>query len=129
VTASPSPESASTRIASDPQRPAAGETVPRRRWVFILALAAAIGLLSFDVARPPSSQHSARFLVGSIHLYQSTVSPGLMRIGVRCRFTPSCSHYAEVSIRERGTLVGVGRSAWRLLRCGPWTPRGTVDPP
>ena len=34
-------------------------------------------------------------------------------------------HWVEV--REPAT--GALRGAWRILRCGPWTPAGTVDPP
>ncbi|MEM7353924.1 MAG: membrane protein insertion efficiency factor YidD [Acidobacteriota bacterium] len=49
--------------------------------------------------------------------------------GVRCRFQPTCSHYAEGSIRKHGAWRGTGLAAWRILRCGPWTEIGTVDPP
>jgi putative component of membrane protein insertase Oxa1/YidC/SpoIIIJ protein YidD len=32
-------------------------------------------------------------------------------------------------IRRDGALVGSARAGWRVLRCGPWTPAGTPDPP
>ena len=98
----------------------------RRAWIVALA----IGLvLALDLARPPSHQLSARGLIGAIHLYQATLSPQLGRAGVRCRFKPSCSHFAEGAIKKDGALVGSARAAWRILRCGPWTPAGTYDPP
>jgi putative membrane protein insertion efficiency factor len=50
-------------------------------------------------------------------------------VGVNCRFKPTCSHYAEGAIRKYGALSGTGRAAWRIVRCGPWTPQGTIDPP
>jgi len=96
--------------------------------------AAAVGgafllLLVLDFARAPADQVSARILLGGIHLYQATLSPFNRRVGVRCRFTPTCSHYGEGAIRKYGALVGTGKTVWRILRCGPWTPAGTVDYP
>ena len=44
-----------------------------------------------------------------------------------CRFTPSCSHYAEEALRTRRLLPAVVLVVWRILRCNPLTPRGTVD--
>ncbi len=51
------------------------------------------------------------------------------RMGVRCRFTPSCSHYGETVVRQFGALRGGWMAMKRVLRCGPWTPMGTYDPP
>lgn len=86
-------------------------------------------LLTLDLCRRPQNQLTSRFLLASIHLYQATLSPKMPGLGVHCRFTPTCSHYAEGAIRQSGALVGTARAAWRVLRCGPWTPAGTVDPP
>jgi putative membrane protein insertion efficiency factor len=86
-------------------------------------------LSALDLSRPPREQWTARGLLAAIHLYQSTLSPHLGEMGVRCRFTPTCSHYGEGAIRKYGALVGTARTAWRIARCGPWTPLGTYDPP
>ena len=105
------------------------EQVRRRRlkaWIIVFGLLLALG---FDLARAPRNQLTARFLVGSIHLYQATLSPALGAAGVRCRFKPSCSHYAEGAIRKYGAWAGSWKAVWRVLRCGPWTPVGTVDYP
>ena len=59
-----------------------------------------------------------------IRLYQWAVSPLL---GPRCRFYPSCSHYALEAIERFGVIRGVGLGAWRLLRCNPWN-LGGYDP-
>jgi putative membrane protein insertion efficiency factor len=103
---------------------------PRRRlkkwWT---AAAAVCLLLALDFARPPRDQLSARALLGAIHLYQATLSPHMGELGVRCRFTPTCSHYGEGAIRKYGAWKGSWLAAWRILRCGPWTPAGTFDPP
>lgn len=99
----------------------------RRRWIG--AAVAAVLILGLDLSRPPAAQVSALVLLAGIDLYQATLSKLMPVAGVKCRFQPTCSHYAEGSIRHHGALVGSGKAAWRLLRCGPWTERGTVDPP
>jgi putative membrane protein insertion efficiency factor len=102
--------------------------VTRRRKAAIAALVLLV-LLVVDLTRAPADQVSAKILLGGIHLYQATLSPLNRRIGVRCRFQPTCSHYGEGAIRKYGALLGTGRTVWRILRCGPWTPAGTVDYP
>jgi putative membrane protein insertion efficiency factor len=98
---------------------------PRRRWILAAVLLAAC----LDLARPPEHQVSTALALGAIHLYQATASRWMPSLGVHCRFTPTCSHYAEAAIREDGALVGGFRALGRILRCGPWTPQGTYDPP
>ncbi len=70
---------------------------------------------------------SARLVLESVHLYQKVGHRFVPR--GQCRFSPTCSSYAEVVIREHGALKGGWLTAKRLLRCGPWTPEGTEDPP
>jgi uncharacterized protein len=93
------------------------------------ALAVAVLLLALDFARPPAVQWSVRAELSAIAAYQRTLSPTFERLGVACRFRPSCSRYAEGAIRAHGGLVGPARALWRVVRCGPWTPEGTLDPP
>ena len=95
----------------------------------LLAAGLALVAAAFDMARPPEKQLSARAADALIGVYQATVSPLLTRAGVRCRFQPTCSEYTRATIRDRGLAAGSLRSLARLVRCGPWTPAGTVDPP
>ena len=67
--------------------------------------------------------------IGGIHAYQRAVAPLLTFAGVPCRFTPTCSRYAEIVIRREGLLSGGWKTAKRIARCGPWTMRGTIDDP
>lgn len=77
-----------------------------------------------------SSAYYARPLaIESIHVYQRTLSPIADRIGARCRFTPTCSHYAEAAIARDGVVRGGWKAMTRIARCNPFTPAGTVDPP
>lgn len=53
--------------------------------------------------------------------YQYLISPLL---GPRCRFHPSCSHYAIEALQQHGLLRGLWLTLRRLLRCHPWHPGG-----
>ena len=62
-------------------------------------------------------------VLAPVRLYQRAISPGLP---ARCKYHPSCSQYAVGAFREFGILRGLVLSAWRLLRCNPWS-HGGVD--
>ncbi len=59
-----------------------------------------------------------------VHAYRATV--GRLAAGGRCKYHPSCSQYALDAYEEHGVLKGTVLSAWRLLRCNPWS-HGGVD--
>ena len=63
-------------------------------------------------------------VVAPIVFYQRVISPALPR---RCKYEPTCSHYAEQAIRSHGVLRGLMLASWRLLRCNPWS-KGGYDP-
>jgi putative membrane protein insertion efficiency factor len=100
--------------------------VKTRLWAAIAIVLIAIAL---DLRREPGDQLAARAAVGAIHAYQATLSPLYARMGARCRFTLSCSHYGEDVIRKFGLISGGWMAAKRVFRCGPWTPAGSVDLP
>ena len=43
-----------------------------------------------------------------------------------CRYHPSCSAYGLGQIQQRGFVLGSVLTAWRILRCNPWS-QGGVD--
>ena len=45
-----------------------------------------------------------------------------------CKFHPTCSAYARDAVRKHGLLKGGAKSAWRIVRCNPWS-AGGVDYP
>lgn len=94
-----------------------------------VTLIVAAGAIVIDATRPPADQASARLAVAGIHLYQRTLSPRAARAGAVCRFTPTCSHYAEAVISRDGIVKGGWLAVKRIARCGPWTPKGTKDLP
>jgi putative membrane protein insertion efficiency factor len=66
----------------------------------------------------------ALLLIAPIRVYQWTISPLL---GDVCRYHPSCSRYAVEALRTHGPFKGLTLTAYRLLRCTPFT-RGGLDP-
>ena len=62
--------------------------------------------------------------VAPIRLYRRFVSPWTPPT---CRFTPTCSAYAEEALRKHGPLRGTWLAEWRILRCQPFS-RGGADP-
>ncbi len=90
-----------------------------------------VGALSLylmaEACLAPASQPSACLSLALIRAYQATGSHAMESAGVRCRYTPTCSHYAADAIAHYGTLNGGMRAAGRLLRCAPWGGTG-YDP-
>jgi len=67
---------------------------------------------------------SKRLLQALIRTYQLALSPLL---GCRCRFLPTCSHYAMEAVEQHGCVRGGRLALRRLLRCHPWGGEG-LDP-
>jgi putative membrane protein insertion efficiency factor len=62
------------------------------------------------------------FFLAPIEFYQKWISP---MFAPKCKYYPSCSSYAVSAIEAYG-IKGVAMSAWRLVRCNPWS-HGGVD--
>jgi len=67
---------------------------------------------------------AARFCIILIRGYQYLLSP---IFPPACRFYPSCSAYTIEAIKRYGTVRGIAKGLWRLLRCHPFS-RGGYDP-
>ncbi len=59
-----------------------------------------------------------------IKIYQYGISPLL---GPKCRFTPTCSHYAAAAFKKHGLLKGFKLSIKRISKCRPGGGQG-YDP-
>ncbi|MDP6849887.1 MAG: membrane protein insertion efficiency factor YidD [Planctomycetota bacterium] len=64
-------------------------------------------------------------LLWLLRAYQKAISP-LLGSG-KCRFEPTCSHYALEAVEIRGAFWGLLLACWRVLRCNPFC-RGGYDP-
>jgi hypothetical protein len=67
---------------------------------------------------------AARLVLLVIRVYRIAISPWL---APACRYTPTCSAYAEEAVRRYGAARGAWLAARRLLRCHPWGGTG-YDP-
>lgn len=63
-------------------------------------------------------------LILPIRFYQKFITP---YTPATCRYYPTCSQYAVTSLRTHGAIKGLILTAWRLLRCNPWSDGG-YDP-
>jgi hypothetical protein len=99
----------------------------RRVWISIAAAVALAAAAVFDWSRPSYQQWSVRlFDRGVIGSYRTYIRPITKRFIV-CRFNPTCSAYGQMAIYVHGFPKGMWLTTKRLVRCGPWTPRGTND--
>ncbi len=78
------------------------------------------------------SSYSVYIVILFIKVYQKTLSfdHGLMKVFRpygSCRYHPTCSEYAIDALTKYGLIKGCAKSAWRILRCNPWS-KGGHDP-
>ena len=65
-----------------------------------------------------------KIISGLIGLYQYLVSPFL---GANCRYTPTCSKYAQTAVLRFGVFKGGWLAIKRIGSCHPWGKHG-YDP-
>ncbi len=63
-------------------------------------------------------------LLAVLVAYRAVISP---LYGDVCRYYPSCSAYAVGAVQQHGAVRGAVLSAWRILRCNPWSKGGVDD--
>jgi uncharacterized protein len=64
-----------------------------------------------------------RALLLTIRFYQiffSSLLKNVFGVNRMCRFTPTCSEYAKIQIKEKGIIEGTKLSVIRLLKCQPF---------
>lgn len=67
----------------------------------------------------------AIFFTWLIKVYQAFISPFL---GLKCRYTPSCSTYGVEAIKKYGAWKGGWMAFKRFLSCNPWWGKSGYDP-
>ncbi|MXV78455.1 membrane protein insertion efficiency factor YidD [Candidatus Poribacteria bacterium] len=65
-----------------------------------------------------------RLILFAIRGYRRFISPLLPST---CRFSPTCSHYAQQALERYGTFKGIWLTIKRLVKCHPYHPGG-FDP-
>ena len=66
----------------------------------------------------------AKLMLALIAFYRTSISP---LTPAACRYTPTCSQYAQQAIRKYGPFRGGWLALKRILRCHPWGGSG-YDP-
>lgn len=117
----PAPDPAGSPAPATPSRRGRSRT-------WLLASLIGIAAVGYDLTRPPHHQLTARLLAGAIRVYQVAV-PVVRPLRGHCRMSPNCSEYALRALHDHGAVRGSWLTFRRLLRCGPWTPKGTRDLP
>ncbi|MFA6992569.1 MAG: membrane protein insertion efficiency factor YidD, partial [Candidatus Gracilibacteria bacterium] len=84
-----------------------------------------LGFLKFVSYLP---RYAVVFLVKG---YQKTLSPDhgfLKRFFPHgyCKFSPTCSSYAILSITKYGVFHGGAKAIFRIFKCNPWS-KGGID--
>lgn len=65
-----------------------------------------------------------KLLIVAIKFYQKYLSP-MKR--TRCPYIPTCSQYGLEAVQKHGALKGSILTAWRIMRCNPFS-KGGIDP-
>ena len=65
-----------------------------------------------------------KLVSGLIALYRYIISPFL---GPNCRYTPTCSEYAQTAVMRFGVFKGGWIAIKRIVSCHPWGKHG-YDP-
>lgn len=66
-----------------------------------------------------------KVLLFLIRFYRKYMSP--YKLSGHCIYIPTCSEYALEAIEKYGALKGGLLTAWRILRCNPFS-KGGFDP-
>ncbi|MDE6833570.1 MAG: membrane protein insertion efficiency factor YidD [Ruminococcus sp.] len=62
-------------------------------------------------------------LIMLVKFYRKFISPLFPPC---CKYYPTCSTYALTAIERFGAFRGILLTAWRLIRCNPWS-MGGID--
>ena len=66
------------------------------------------------------AQHLLIRMIGAYRWLVSPVLTALFSPGGMCRYSPSCSEYAQQAIQSHGVVAGAWLAARRVWRCHPW---------
>ncbi len=66
----------------------------------------------------------SRLILFAIRGYRRLISPFLPS---SCRFSPTCSHYAQQAFERYGAIKGSRLTIKRIVKCHPYHPGG-FDP-
>ena len=62
-----------------------------------------------------------------INFYQKHISKIFHKMGINCKYYPTCSHYTKEAIKKYGFFKGSIKGMYRIIRCNPFS-KGGYDP-
>ena len=68
-----------------------------------------------------------KILIKLIEFYQKHISTWLSSKNIKCKYYPTCSEYTKQAIEKYGSIRGLAKGTWRILRCNPFS-KGGYDP-
>lgn len=68
-----------------------------------------------------------KILIILIEKYKKYISPFIEKMGINCKYYPTCSEYTKQAIMKYGCLVGIIKGTKRILKCNPFS-KGGYDP-
>ena len=66
-----------------------------------------------------------KILITAIEFYRKYISG--RKPYPTCKYVPTCSQYAIEALEKNGLILGLLLSAWRIIRCNPFS-KGGYDP-
>jgi len=94
---------------------------------YLLILGLMGSLVCADSFRAPDRQIAVRVYVTIVHGYQR-IDHRTFGGFVRCRYSPTCSHYSAGAVQKYGLRKGLRLTFDRLWRCRNSVALGTLDP-
>ncbi len=68
-----------------------------------------------------------RIFLFILKIYKKYISPIMQKMGVHCKYYPSCSVYMKQAIIKYGCIKGTWKGIKRIFRCNPFS-KGGYDP-
>lgn len=68
-----------------------------------------------------------KVLIFLLKIYKKIISPFIEKLGIHCKFYPSCSEYMMQAIKKYGCFKGILLGMKRILKCHPFA-KGGYDP-
>lgn len=62
-----------------------------------------------------------------IKMYKKFISPILKKMGIECKYYPTCSEYTKLAIEKYGCIKGIFLGLKRIIKCNPFS-KGGYDP-
>ena len=66
-------------------------------------------------------------MINMIKFYKKHISLFFEKMGVKCKFYPTCSEYTKQAIEKYGAIKGCFLGVKRIIKCNPFS-KGGYDP-